>query len=64
MFCLVFQEENNPFLFFVNDNEITSTLESSLDISKLNSEEIVDIIYQQQAVFRVRPVTRCTRYSH
>ncbi|CAH0715449.1 unnamed protein product, partial [Brenthis ino] len=54
------KEEDTPFLFFVKDVEITSTLREALDITSLNSEEVVDIIYQQQAVFKVRPVTRCT----
>lgn len=54
-------QEDKPFLFFVKDVEITTTLKDSLDLKSLNSEEVVEIIYQQQAVFRVRPVTRCTR---
>ncbi|GBP69329.1 Notchless protein homolog 1 [Eumeta japonica] len=54
------QEEDKPFVFFVNDVEITTTLKDALDINSLNSEQCVEIIYQQQAVFRVRPVTRCT----
>ncbi|XP_022813911.1 notchless protein homolog 1 [Spodoptera litura] len=54
------QEEDKPFLFYVKDVEITHTLKDALDIKNLNSEEGVEIIYQQQAVFRVRPVTRCT----
>ncbi|XP_053609022.1 notchless protein homolog 1 [Plodia interpunctella] len=54
------EEEDKPFLFFVKNVEITSTLKESLDIKSLNSEEVIEIIYQQQAVFRVRPVTRCT----
>ncbi|XP_047503977.1 notchless protein homolog 1 [Pieris napi] len=54
------QEEEKPFLFFVKDTEITSNLKEALDIEKLNSEEVIEIIYQQQAVFKVRPVTRCT----
>lgn len=54
------EEEDKPFLFFVKDVEITNTLKDALDIKSLNSEEVVEIIYQQQAVFRVRPVTRCT----
>ncbi|XP_063536530.1 notchless protein homolog 1 [Cydia strobilella] len=54
------QEEDKPFLFFVKDVEIATTLKESLDLKSLNSEEVVEIIYQQQAVFRVRPVTRCT----
>jgi hypothetical protein len=58
----LFFQEDKPFLFFVKDVEISSTLKDALDINKLNSEEVVEIIYQQQAVFRVRPVTRCTRF--
>ncbi|XP_046966323.1 notchless protein homolog 1 [Vanessa cardui] len=54
------KEEDKQFLFFVKDTEITSTLHEALDLAKLNSEEVVDIIYQQQAIFKVRPVTRCT----
>ncbi|CAK1551169.1 unnamed protein product [Leptosia nina] len=54
------QEEDKPFLFFVNETEIITTLKDALDCNKLNSEVVVDIIYQQQAVFKVRPVTRCT----
>ncbi|KPJ08536.1 Notchless protein-like 1 [Papilio machaon] len=54
------QEEDKPFLFFVKDVEITTSLKDVLDTVKVNSEEVVEIIYQQQAVFRVRPVTRCT----
>ncbi|CAG9786815.1 unnamed protein product [Diatraea saccharalis] len=54
------QEDDKQFLFFVKDVEISSSLKEALDLSKLNSEEVIEIIYQQQAVFRVRPVTRCT----
>lgn len=54
------QEEKVPYLFFVNDTEITKSLSHTLDVANLNTEGVVDIIYQQQAVFKVRPVTRCT----
>lgn len=54
------QEEPVPFVFFVKDVEITHTLQKTLNISTLSTEGIIDIIYQQQAVFKVRPVTRCT----
>ncbi|KAJ9599081.1 hypothetical protein L9F63_010418, partial [Diploptera punctata] len=54
------QEENVPYVFFVNEKEITNSLEAVLDKKNLNTENVVDIVYQQQAVFRVRPVTRCT----
>lgn len=55
------QEEHTPYLFFVNDKEITEQLDHSLDSKLLNTEDILDIVYQQQAVFKVRPVSRCTR---
>lgn len=54
------QEDSVSFLFYINDVEITHTLEKTLTRSDINTEGIIDIIYQQQAVFRVRPVTRCT----
>lgn len=54
------QEEPVPFLFYVNDIEITQTLQKALSISSSNTEGVIEIIYQQQAVFKVRPVTRCT----
>lgn len=53
-------EEQNPFLFFVNDEEIKDCLDKSLNLAKLDTENVIDIIYQPQAMFRVRPVTRCT----
>lgn len=58
--ALLNQTDPVPYLFYANDNEITSTLEEALDIAALDTEKVVDIVYQQQAVFRVRPVTRCT----
>lgn len=57
---LLQEEENSPFLFYINDVEITHSLKSAIDINSLNTEGVVDIIYHRQAVFRVRPVTRCT----
>ncbi|KAK5650605.1 hypothetical protein RI129_001634 [Pyrocoelia pectoralis] len=53
-------EERTPFLFFINEVEITKDLKSTIDVSTINTENVVDIVYQQQAIFRVRPVTRCT----
>ncbi|XP_071443730.1 notchless protein homolog 1 isoform X2 [Hetaerina americana] len=58
--ALLQQEEETPFAFFVNDKEITNTLGTAVDESTLNTEQVLDIVYQRQAVFRVRPVTRCT----
>lgn len=50
------------YIFFVNEKEIRGNLEAVLEKEKINTEHVVDIVYQQQAVFRVRPVTRCTRW--
>jgi len=55
------KEEETPYIFLVNDREVTETILDVLDTDKLNTEQVLDIVYQQQAVFRVRPVTRCTR---
>lgn len=57
---LLEQDESTEYTFFVNDQEIIKSLDSVLDINKINTEEIVNIIYQQHAVFKVRAVTRCT----
>jgi ribosome assembly protein 4 len=45
----------------VNDVEIVDSLEKTVDRQTLlNAEQVLDIVYQPQAVFRVRAVTRCT----
>lgn len=60
-FANVLQEEKVPYSFFVNDKEITESLGATLDEKTLEgSEQVLDIIYQPQAVFKVRAVTRCT----
>lgn len=53
-------EEQNPFLFFVKEDEIKDCLDKTLDLNKIDTENVIDIVYQPQALFRVRPVTRCT----
>ena len=55
-------EEATPYNFFINDKEITSTLEDTLKSEAVDSEKVLIIIYQPQAIFQVRAVTRCTRY--
>ena len=47
------------YLFFINDTEITGTIGDVLNIDQevLN---VMEIIYQPQAIFRVRAVSRCT----
>ncbi|KAK9884437.1 hypothetical protein WA026_007284 [Henosepilachna vigintioctopunctata] len=54
-------EDVVPYLFYIHDTEIVNNLKKSIDSLNLKADEkVLDIIYQQQAVFRVRPVTRCT----
>ena len=57
------KEEEIPYEFSVNDVAVDSlgTLKSTLEqVKELNTEKLVEIVYQPQAVFRVRAVTRCT----
>ena len=57
----MYQDNTTPYSFFVNDVEIRTSLEAAMDKEALESREaILDIIYQPQAVFKVRAVTRCT----
>ena len=60
--CSVQQDETTPYSFFVNDIEVSDTLGNTLSEAKTwtSPESVVEIIYQAQAVFRVRAVTRCT----
>lgn len=54
------QEEPLPLAFYVHDAEIVSSLGKTLESQSVETEKIIDIIYQPQAIFRVRAVTRCT----
>lgn len=58
--ALLHEEQKVPYLFFVNDTEIIKSLQDTIDVTTINTEDVIDILYQRQAVFRVRPVTRCT----
>jgi ribosome assembly protein 4 len=55
------QEDPVPYSFFVNDVEVSDTLMKALDSKALEDrEQVLDIVYLPQAIFRVRAVTRCT----
>lgn len=58
--ALLKPDEDIPYAFFVNDVEITTTLADALKAQNVETEKVLDIVYQPQAIFRVRPVTRCT----
>jgi len=60
---LLENEEELPYSFHLEDSEIVSTLAASfnkLAAGKMSTERVLNIIYYPLAVFRVRPVTRCT----
>lgn len=59
-FAIALQEDPVPLAFFVHDAEIVSSLGRTLESQAVETEKVLDIIYQPQAIFRVRAVTRCT----
>ncbi|KGL81881.1 Notchless protein 1, partial [Tinamus guttatus] len=58
--ALLQKDEPVPLAFYVHDAEIVTSLEKTLVGQALETEKVLDIVYQPQAVFRVRAVTRCT----
>ena len=57
---LLASEERLPYSFFVNDAELAEELGAHLLKHNVSVETALHIVYQPQAVFRVRPVSRCT----
>lgn len=57
---LIKQEEKLPYSFFVNEQQISEELGTHLLKNKVSVETALRVVYQPQAVFRVRPVSRCT----
>jgi ribosome assembly protein 4 len=55
------EDDATPYTFFVQEKEITSNLGAALKEATIDSEKVLEIIYQPQAVFQVRAITRCTR---
>lgn len=55
------ETEATPYAFFVKEVEINTNLSTALKNLVLDSEKVLEIVYQPQAVFQVRAVTRCTR---
>eukprot|EP00049_Salpingoeca_infusionum_P002101 m.54068 g.54068 ORF g.54068 m.54068 type:complete len:498 (+) comp11387_c1_seq1:172-1665(+) len=54
------EDDDVPFSFYVNEAEITKTLVEVVEEQNLTSEEVVTIVYQPQAVFKVRAISQCT----
>jgi len=58
--ALLENDDPIPYTFFVNETEITEALGKVLEKENVETEKVVQIVYQPQAVFKVRAVTRCT----
>ncbi|WIA35410.1 hypothetical protein OEZ86_003855 [Tetradesmus obliquus] len=57
---LLQNEEKTPYSFYVEGQELAGELGEHLKKQKVSVEQSLRIVYMPQAVFRVRPVARCT----
>ncbi|CAK8571251.1 unnamed protein product [Lathyrus sativus] len=57
---LLKNEEKLPYAFYISDEELLVPLETYLQKHKVSVEKAVPIVCQPQAVFRIRPVSRCS----
>ncbi|XP_024988898.1 notchless protein homolog [Cynara cardunculus var. scolymus] len=57
---LLDNEEKLPYAFYISDQELVIQLGDYLQKNKISVEKVVTIVYQPQAVFRIRPVNRCS----
>lgn len=53
-------EEKLPYSFFIEEQELAAELGAHLMKHKVSVESVLRVVYQPQAVFKVRAVTRCT----
>ncbi len=49
-----------PCAFYVDNVEVTGTLKEAVAAVGVSKEDVLPIIYQPLAVFRVMPISRCT----
>ncbi|XP_018454854.2 notchless protein homolog isoform X1 [Raphanus sativus] len=54
-------EEMLPYSFYVSDEELLVPVGTYLEKNKMSVEKVLSTVYQQQAVFRIRPVNRCSQ---
>ncbi|CAM9388899.1 unnamed protein product, partial [Phaeothamnion confervicola] len=57
---LLAQKEKLPYSFYIGDEELAGALGDHVRDRGLSTEAVLRVAYQPLAVFRVRPVTRCT----
>uniref|UniRef100_A0A3P8UAR3 Notchless protein homolog 1 n=1 Tax=Amphiprion percula TaxID=161767 RepID=A0A3P8UAR3_AMPPE len=59
--ALLQKDEPVPLAFFVRgEAEVVSSLGSCVKALEVETEQVLPVVYQPQAVFRVRAVSRCT----
>lgn len=49
-----------PYTFYVNDVEVEDSLAQTLVSEGVSCEGVVSVSFQPLAIFKVRPVVRCT----
>ncbi|EMS54921.1 Notchless protein-like protein [Triticum urartu] len=54
------QEDKLPYAFYVGDEELSVQLGAFMQRNNATAEVTLRIVYQPQAVFRIRPVNRCS----
>ncbi|CAM9121547.1 unnamed protein product [Discosporangium mesarthrocarpum] len=57
---LLENEQKVPYTFYVRDTEVLDSLANTVTELGVSTEAVLRVVYQPLAVFRVRPVTRCT----
>ncbi|KAM0938175.1 putative transcription factor WD40-like family [Dioscorea sansibarensis] len=57
---LLSNEERLPYAFYISDQELVGQLGAYLQKNKVSVEKVLRIVYQPQAIFRIRPVNRCS----
>ncbi|EXB37371.1 Notchless-like protein [Morus notabilis] len=57
---LLKNEEKLPYAFYISDHELLVPLGTYLEKNKVSVEKVLSIVYQPQAIFRIRPVSRCS----
>uniref|UniRef100_A0A453A5I1 NLE domain-containing protein n=1 Tax=Aegilops tauschii subsp. strangulata TaxID=200361 RepID=A0A453A5I1_AEGTS len=57
---LLHNEDKLPYAFYVGDEELSLQLGAFMQRNNATAEVTLRIVYQPQAVFRIRPVNRCS----
>ncbi|KAG5377263.1 hypothetical protein IGI04_041859 [Brassica rapa subsp. trilocularis] len=55
------QEEKLSYSFYVSDEELLVSVGTCMERNSVSVENVLKIVYRQQAVFRIRPVYRCSQ---